>query len=134
MITDEDDPRMRAAAQDLWMVLNAFRGMTVAEALPRIEELTVAHWSSCRQQGIAFPKLVPLFVPRVGALDLVNRELEGDALRLRVVGFMRRHPRATLDEVREAVTRAFPGFRGGDWDDPEIRALMTGGGEDGDQA
>lgn len=83
----------------------------------------------CRHEGLAFPELKALVIPRLGAVDLVNAELEGDALRLRVVAFTRRHPAATLREVVQAVKWAFPDYKGGGFEGFDM--LSTGRTRDG---
>ena len=114
MITDENDPLMILSASALETRLRVFTGKELSrETLHQINDLIMDHRTRCRQQGVDFPALAALVVPRLSIIDLVNAELEGDALRLRIVGFVRRHPNATSAEVAHAVKWAFPDYRGG---------------------
>lgn len=114
MITDENDPRMRAAEAQLLTMLGLFTGTKLSnETFQQLNNMLLDHRTRWRQEGVDFPVLAALVIPRLSVVDLVNAELEGDALRVRIVGFVRRHPLARMEEVAQAVKWAFPDYKGG---------------------
>lgn len=114
MIEDENDPLMRLSEAALAVRLQVFNGASLSsETFHQLNELLIDHRTRCRQQGVNFPVLAALVVPRLSVISLVNAELEGDALRIRIVGFARQNPKATAREVAQAVKWAFPDYRGG---------------------
>lgn len=114
MITDENHPRMLAAQKDLHGWLNArFMGHRLdRSSFDEIQAAVNEFRSHCRRQDIDFPKLRALIVPELGICDLVNAELEGRALEMRIVIFVRNHPQVNAQQVAAAVRRAFPDYRG----------------------
>lgn len=120
MITDENNPRMRAAEAQLVSMLSLYAGVPLSTSVfHNINTMLLDHRTRWRQEGVQFPVLAALVVPRLHILDLVNAELEGDALRLRIVGFVRRHrgKGMTTAEAAQAVKWAFPSYKGGGFGD-----------------
>lgn len=125
MIDDEDHPQMRKAAAVLLDHLKKFIGLPpTGRTLRLMNDLVVTHRDKCRIVGIDFPMLTVLSIPRLGVMDLLRADLEGAPLELRIVGFARRHPQATPQEIAQAVRWAFPSYRGGMSDQDGLRHLL----------
>jgi hypothetical protein len=116
MIDDENHPRMLAAAEDLRAALAAkFMGRPAMaeQTVVDLRSLLQEHRAKWRRLGVDFPHLVPLIIPRLGKLDLVNAALSEnrEALRIRIVSHARLHPDATAQEIALAWRLAFPDLR-----------------------
>jgi hypothetical protein len=111
MIDDEDHPEMRRAAAELRVVLQRFVGERLSgPTFAAMDGVIAEHCSKWRKNGVHFPELAALVIPRLRVVDLVNRELSGRALEIRIVGFARRHPSAAPQEIADAVRWAFPHY------------------------
>lgn len=115
MIDDESDPRMIRAHQDLLQRLGAVLGdgrqPLTKPLLDRMFEVTKNHRTACRNDGLDFPVLVALVVPRLGIVEFVRADLDIASLRVKVVNFVRLHPKASMQEVVMAFRTAYPDLK-----------------------
>ena len=68
------------------------------------------HRFQCNMRGIAFPRLVAVWLEGVGAVKIVRADIDAKSLQVAIVNWTREHPTITVDEVVRALKRHFPGY------------------------
>lgn len=115
MIIDENNPRMikahRALLQRLGTVLGDGTNELTKLFLDHLFEVVKNHRTECRQKGIDFPVMVALVVPRLGVVEFVRADLDIESLRVKIINFVRMHPDASMLEVAQAFSGAYPGLK-----------------------
>lgn len=115
MITEEDHPEMIKAQQEvlrrLGLALGDGKNQLTQPFLEKLFGIVKDHRSQCRARGVDFPVLVALVVPRLGIVEFVRADLDIVSLRIKIVNFTRMNPDATMIEIVQALTRAYPDLR-----------------------
>lgn len=120
MITDEDAPEMLAAQR--WIAerihdLTIGREVT-ASLIREVEQAIYDHRVRSRQNGLDFPELVLMCIPRLGIIKLVRRDAELPAIKMHVVNLVRecaaRGKAAMPIDLAHAVRAAWPHIQPGD--------------------
>lgn len=118
MITDESDPRMIRAHQALMTrlgrVIGDGRHPLTKPFLDRLFEVVRDHRTYWRNEGVDFPVLVALVVPRLGIVEFKRADLDLESIKVSIVNFVRFHPNATMEEVVTAFRTAYPDLHPGD--------------------
>jgi len=109
MITDEADPRMAAAAVRLQARL---KRLCVGRPIDRtliydIQRLLYDYRVGMLQDGLDWPHLVPIVVPRLGVIHVARADLDLVSIRRQVIQLVRFNPDVTPDEVAHAVRWAW---------------------------
>jgi hypothetical protein len=113
MIREDDDthPDMIAAAKDLAQLVGRLRALhgnrITGGLLTDAKQLILDHRTHCRQQGIQFPVMVMVVVPRLGILELARADLDISSIAQQVVNFTSAHPTVTPGEIAEAIIGAW---------------------------
>lgn len=113
MIDDEDHPEMRKAQQGLMKRLGMIAyGQRVNKPLiDKLKEELKDHRASWRAQGVDFPQMVILAIPRLGVLDFARADLDIASIRIKIVNTVRMTPQATMQEIVEAFMAAYPDLK-----------------------
>lgn len=116
MIDDPDAPEMIAAALTLTDRLHHLTvGRKITKALLRdIGNAIYDHRVCTRQNGVDFPKLVIMCVPRLNFIHLARADADLAAIRVHVINFARLHPQCTQVDLATAVMTAWPHIKPGD--------------------
>lgn len=107
-----DDPRLESARADLAEAL----GLLVARhgiSRALVDEFLSVEPSfrrHVRAQGIDFPQMTLLLLPRFGAAKLFRRDLEGPGIQRVVINLTVEFPTITAREIAEAVAAAWPEY------------------------
>lgn len=78
-----------------------------------IEDLIKRHRAAACLHGIDFPEMVVMPFPRLGAVEIVRRDLDEKAIQTIVLNVTVKYPMVTAHELAAAVRYAFPGYRVG---------------------
>jgi hypothetical protein len=115
MIDDDNDPQMVAAHREVLRRLGAILGdgrqRLTKPLLDRMFDAVKQHRDECRAQGIDFPVLVALVVPRLGIVEFARADLDIDSIRVKIVNFVRLNPTASMNEVVMAFRGAYPDLK-----------------------
>lgn len=68
------------------------------------------HRFQCNMRGIAFPRLVAVWLDGVRAVKIVRADIDAKSLQVAIVNWTREHPDVTVDEIVRALKRHFPGY------------------------
>jgi hypothetical protein len=111
LIQDESHPQMKEALRELEVRLEFYIGHDVNKGLVdsynRILKENRAKW---RAQGVDFPVLVAIMIPRLGTIDLRRADLPKDSICQEVINLVRATPEATMEEIVMAFRAAYPDF------------------------
>lgn len=111
MITDETDPRMVAAAQELGRqierISRLFPRWTPA-MFHRMRQFVKEHRTRCRQEGLDFPPMTFMLIPRFERIALIREDLDLAGIRSQIIALARQLPGVTAPELYAAVRHAFP--------------------------
>lgn len=110
MITDEEHPAMKAAADVLKQRLGAAIGGRPLDrhALQEAVGIIAQHrWQAIRG-GIDFPEMVIMPLPRHNELLLVRRDLDAANINQTIINITVAFKDVTADEIARAVRFAFP--------------------------
>ena len=115
MIDDPNDHIMQAASHDLLTRINYLkerRRVIDRALLHEIKEAITDHRTHCRLQGINFPPLVPLLLPRLGRIAMMREDSDPADIRRVVVKLARDNPTITAEDIATALKHAFPNLKG----------------------
>ena len=115
MIEDPNDPIMQAASHDLLTrigYLKQRRRVIDRALLHEIRETIKEHRTHCRLQGIAFPPLVPLLLPRLDRIAMMREDSDPADIRRVVLKLARDNPTITAEDIATALKHAFPHLKG----------------------
>lgn len=76
----------------------------------RIEEIIVDHRTRLRTQGLDFPELVPIVLPRNGTVDVVVRDMDIRGIEVTIVNLTRKYPSVSREDLAFGIGRAFPEY------------------------
>ena len=112
MITEENDPQMIRAQQELLrrlgIVLGGGTKVLDKGLVHELFEVVQNHRSEYRNKGVDFPVLVGVIVPRFGIVDFKRADLDIASIRIAIVNFVRANPKAKMEEVVLAFRTAYP--------------------------
>lgn len=113
MIFDDESEEMQFAVKKLDALLSDHIGNTrvTMASMHRMVEIIKEHHAWARIQGIDFPVLRALIVPRLNVVKLVRADLDRKSIYNQINNFQVDYPAATVDEVRKAFKSAFPDFK-----------------------
>lgn len=119
MITEESHPAMIQAQHELLRRLGiALKDGRQELTKPLLDSLFTVikdHRAEFRLQGVDFPVMVALVVPRLGIVEFKRADLDVASLRITIVNFVRQYqPHIKMDEVVAAFRMAYPDLRPGD--------------------
>jgi hypothetical protein len=105
---DQDDPRMQQALRQLEFRLSCYRGLEFnLSCVESMLSIVKAHRQQWKLEGLNFPELVAIIVPRLGIFDLKRADLTPESIAMSLVNFVRDTPAATMQEVMDAFSRAY---------------------------
>lgn len=115
MITDEKHPEFQRATVDFQNRMRFFDNWPVTEAtLQAIERMIVEHRDHWKLQGVEYPPLVVICLPRCDYLYIRHAELQIEQIRDLVVHLATKaRPTPTAEEIAFAIGHAYPKVRGG---------------------
>jgi len=111
MITDENDPQMVFAHQELLSRLGTVLGSgrrLDKYLMQKMFDVVKDHKEQCRQRGLDFPALVALVIPRLGVVEWKRADLDIESIRTTIINFVREHQTAGMEEVVQAFRAAWP--------------------------
>lgn len=116
MITDDDAPEMLAAAEVLGEQVMRLRGTgpVTITMLSAIEDVIYSHRVRTRANGVLFPEMTIMCVPRLNIIHLVPRENDMAGIRKHVLNFVAAYPSCTPDDVAHAMRMAWRHVAPGD--------------------
>jgi hypothetical protein len=118
MVDDENDPSMIQAHREIMHRLGKILGdghkRLTKSLLDSMFDAVKQHRDEWRTKGVSFPVLVALVVPRLGIVEFARADLDIASIRIKIINFVRFHPRASMDEVVMAFRGAYPDLRPGD--------------------
>lgn len=118
MIDDEANPRMvrahKALLQRLGRVLGDGSKALTTGLLQDMRTIIDDHRAECRKNGIDFPVLVAVVVPRLGIVEFKRADLDMPSIRQNIINFVRTHEGVTMEEVVFAFKGAYPDLKPGD--------------------
>lgn len=111
--TPAENPQLVAAVRQLMARLQRYRGAPMRKStFDDINTLVKDHRRACRLRGVDFPPLTALVLVKVGAIELVRKDLEPSGLKVALFNITRKYPAVDKDELAAAVHWAFPWYRG----------------------
>lgn len=108
---DDVDPRMERVVQTLGAKLETFVGKFIDDrVVDKIDRVVKDHRATWRLRGVDVPEMVAVVFPHYGFVEVLRRDLEPDGIQSAVVGFVRKFPDMTKEELATAMLRAFPDY------------------------
>jgi len=118
MITDENASEMVMAHQELLRrlgsVLGNGRGRVDKSLMQKMFDVVKTHREQNRANGIDFPALVAVVVPRLGIVEWSRADLDISSIKIKIVNFVRDHPTCAMEEVVQAFKAAWPSIKADD--------------------
>ncbi len=107
-----DDVRMQVACNQLAARLEQFRNKALnKELIDDIQRVVKQHRAESKlRDGLDFPELTPMIVPRLGTLHLVRRDLRVRDVAVVLQNITAMYPTVTSAELAQAVRWAFPAY------------------------
>lgn len=85
-------------------------GLTDA-AVYRIKDVIAEHRKEMKLRGIRFPKVVAIVMAKYGAIEIVRRDLDRDALQTIILNITVKYPGVTPEDIANGIHHAFPNLR-----------------------
>lgn len=114
-----DDERVNIAASQLFhrvSVLAGRHGVMSQKCREDVLALIREHRRDCKFRSIPFPEVVPLFLVHAGGIKIVRRDSDRSALQTHILNITVEYPKATPQEIAQAIIWAFPEHRPSQFD------------------
>lgn len=112
MITDENNPMMRAAAQRLWerivAVSNRNAGKLDRRTITEIGMIIEHSRKEFKRQGVELPPLTAVVLEDTGYVHLGRADMDPQGIQMTATLLAQKVILATPEELRRALYRAFP--------------------------
>lgn len=79
--------------------------------LQMAREIVAFHVEKGRKNGVAMPELAIMAFPKQGGLEVVNRDMDLNGIRITILNLTAKYPRITAAEIAEAVRAIWPDVR-----------------------
>jgi hypothetical protein len=77
----------------------------------RVDEVIREHGTACRMKGYKFPSMVAVWLPAIGKLEVVFRDLDRKGVETLIVNLTRKWPQVSREDLGFGIARAFPEYR-----------------------
>jgi len=112
MIDDEEHPHYIACMREMDRRINKFYQWPVTElTLNAIQDELARHRITCRRNGVDFPEVVVIGLPRSNTIYVRRRDLNKDGIANLVIHMTKADPPPTAEEIAIAIHRAYPGVK-----------------------
>lgn len=111
-MSEETDARAQCAAQELQLLARQFlavNGLTPNTVI-RLQEMVRDETRRFRQEGIDFPRLALLALPKQQAVKFYRRDLDEKGIKNVIVELTREFPEITSQEIAAAIMSAYPEY------------------------
>jgi|GEM_PF-4983687 len=82
-----------------------------SHVLEKTREIVAYHSGKAKREGIDFPELAIMVFPKQGGIEIVNRDMDVQGIRITILNLTVKYPKISVAEIVDAVKQIWPNVR-----------------------